>query len=163
MIPATGCRQTRDRSARPARTRPDASRGSRTGRSDSRRCPGLRDVAGLERVVDDLFQQVERGGVGRVLAGRIAERNFQTFANGFVTRLRGFSANSAEEAVADGGVDCIHTRRLWRSQPFQAVMFDFLVLRRRAVETCFSRRPPLRLGGGCFGTRMFLANRLAST
>jgi hypothetical protein len=35
-------------------------------------------MAGLERVVDDLFQQVERGGIGRILAGGVAERDFQT-------------------------------------------------------------------------------------
>jgi hypothetical protein len=30
--------------------------------------PGFLDVAGLECVVDDLFQQVERRGIGRILA-----------------------------------------------------------------------------------------------
>jgi hypothetical protein len=40
--------------------------------------PSFLDIAGLERVVDDLFQQVERGGIGRILAGGVAERDFQT-------------------------------------------------------------------------------------
>ena len=43
--------------------------------------PGFADVAGLERVVDDLFQQVERGGIGRILAGgRRRERLPDLFA-----------------------------------------------------------------------------------
>jgi len=43
--------------------------------------PGFADVAGLERVVDDLFQQVERGRIGRILAGgRRRERLPDLFA-----------------------------------------------------------------------------------
>jgi len=49
--------------------------------------PGFGDVAGLERVVDDLFQQIERGGVGRVFPRRIPQ--------------------AAQKAVTHGGMDGI--------------------------------------------------------
>ena len=67
--------------------------------------PGFADVAGLERVVDDLFQQVERGGIGRILAGNVTERDFQTFSHGFVTRQRRVAVDAAQETVSHGGVD----------------------------------------------------------
>ena len=62
-------------------------------------------MAGLERVVDYLFQQVERGGIARIVAGGVAERDFQTLSHGFVTHQRRVAADAAQESVAHGWVN----------------------------------------------------------